>query len=232
MVQNKNVKSLKNNKEKDVNSALNVDSNSNQKYDGQSMENTTKKRLNLGVVATIVVLIIICIASTVTSVKLGYEYSKLCGKIDHMFLGNIEIEVVKNQSSNKSVTVLNNTLTGISYSQKVKLNTSKIENPIVVRAKATLTKSDGENANIPLLETSNWELGADGYLYYLGKLSSGSNVVLCEQIKFESGILNVDNNKDMHFLTFTIESFDYQSDLALQVWVGAPQDWIDNYNNW
>jgi hypothetical protein len=186
----------------------------------------TLKKCNYGLIAAFFVVLVLGVISVSVLVGFWQNYSKITNQNKQMFLSDVSLEVTENKSNNISVAVLYNTLTGVGYTQNVKLDFSKLKSDQVVRGKLTLTKASGETINIPLTEHDNWKLGDDGYLYYCGLVNNESELFLCEQVELQNGVLNVENNSNMHYLTFTIESLNYNSGVANIIWSQAPQNWL------
>ncbi len=184
------------------------------------------RRCNYGLIAAFFVVLVLGVISVSVLVGFLQNYSKITNQNKQMFLSDVSLEVVENKSNNISVAVLYNTLTGVGYTQNVKLDFSKLKSDQVVRGKLTLTKASGETVNVPLIEHDNWKLGDDGYLYYCGVVNNGSELFLCKQVELQNGVLNVENNSNMHYLTFTIESLNYNSGAANIIWNQAPQNWL------
>ena len=188
----------------------------------------TLKKWNYGLIAMFFVVLLLLIFIVGAFIGLWQNNQQFFNENKQMMLSNVSLKVLENKSNNVSVKVLSNTLTGVTYTQNVKLDVSNLKTRQVVRGKATLTKANGESVEIELAEHGNWKLGTDGYLYYCNIVDETSNILLCEQVELKSGVLNVENNSGMSYLTFTVESLSYDGGFASLLWVDAPQNWLNS----
>ena len=186
----------------------------------------TLKKWNYGLIAMFFVVLVLGVIMACVFVGIVENYSKILSQEICVLPSNVSLQVLENKSNNVSVAVLHNTLTGVGYTQNVKLDFSKLKTNQVVRGKVTLSKANGETVNLPLIEQDGWKLGDDGYLYYCGVVNSESELFLCKQVELQNGVLSTENNSNTHYLTFTIESLSFDSGVASIIWEKAPQNWL------
>ncbi len=184
------------------------------------------KRCNFGLIMLVFILFIVALIGVICGVTFGIEYYNLLPQIKHSFLSPVSVELVDNQSSLVTVSVLPNTMGNVDYNQLVKLNSSKLTTNQLVRGKVVITKHDGSVIDITLKNTDNWVKGSDGYYYYLGVVNSKSEVEFVDKLTLPTGV-----SDRFNYITFFVECINDDVGLANLVWKSAPLEWIDTVNN-
>lgn len=221
-----------NNKNKDKNpNNVSIASTQNQAKTSATSSNQTviSKVKKYAFIWALIAVCVALIVSAVFNIFLSVKLSEFKNENQHSLLNSLNLDVAVNESVVKSVTLLNNIVSGIEYPQQVKVGGSKLVNEQVVRAKATLTNSDGEEFAVFLEPEVGWIEGDDGYVYFNGVVSNLTESFLTKKITLPEKFSSSTKNELTHTLTFVVESLNYSNGYASLIWQGAPAVWLETF---
>lgn len=187
-----------------------------------------KRRISASTVA-IIVLSILLIASIAVGVTLAY-FSSSTAVAGNVTLGDpVNINITQGGASVTSLTFSNDALPGHVYDQVIGVSVPESTSDALLRAKLTISNTDGATINIEATTVQAWVKGDDEYYYYNGVASAGDAIDFVTAITIPTGLTNEDANKTFN-IDVSVEAIQEANNAARAVWVTAPTEWLDTYN--
>ena len=177
----------------------------------------------------IVTLIILLIASISIGITLAYFTSslKVAGDVT---LGNpVTIAITQGGASATSLTFSNNALPGDSFNQAIGIIAPTDMTEALMRAKLTISNTDGATTPVEATTTSSWIDGGDDYYYFKGSVLPNSNIDFITKITVPTSLTNEDANKTFN-IEVIVETIQKANNAANSVWSTAPEDWLNTYS--
>ncbi len=172
----------------------------------------------------ITVSVVLCVFFIVSLVSnfLLYSYFKFQSEQPLITITKpIELQLNSNTSSLASITVPRHILPNSTVSQEVVVKTLTVPYPLAVRLKGVFTSGDGEVLPLEMTVNDEWQNGEDGY-YYLTRFLITSDVQTCvEEVTIPQNFTLSINGKNMHTITFVLETTSYQNATLLN-WAVLP----------
>ncbi len=188
----------------------------------------TKKRVSGSTIA-IIALSILLVASISIGVALAY-FTANADVTGDITLGNpVNINVTQGGASVSTLTFGNDALPGTVYDQTIGISTPADTTTALVRAKLTITNTDGASTNVTATTTDSWTEGSDGYYYYEGAVNASSNIDFITAVTIPTTLTNEDANKTFA-INVVVEAIQQANNAANAVWTTAPADWLNNYS--
>lgn len=192
------------------------------------MATKTKRKLSTSTIA-IIVLSILLVASIIIGVTLAYftASSEVAGDIT---LGDpVTISLTQGGASVSALTFPGDALPGSVYDQEIGVKAPANMTEALMRAKLTISNTEGASVNVEADTTDSWQEGTDDYYYYKGSVNANDAVSFITSITIPTSLTNEDANK-----TFTVnvivETIQKANNAANNTWTTAPSDWLSTYS--
>ncbi len=191
---------------------------------------TTKKRKRLSTSSiAIITLSILLAVSIAIGVTLAYFTSTATVAGDITLGDPVTISITQGGASVSSLTFSNDALPGTVYDQSIGILAPADMTTALMRAKLTITNTDGASATVEATTTTDWTTGEDDYYYYKGTVNANDTADFVTALKIPTSLTNEDANK-----TFTInvvvETIQQANNAANAVWTTAPEAWMNEYS--
>ncbi|MFQ6752377.1 MAG: SipW-dependent-type signal peptide-containing protein [Clostridia bacterium] len=187
-----------------------------------------KKRVSGSTIA-IIALSILLAASIGIGVALAY-FTSTANVAGDITLGDpVTISITQGGASASTLTFAGDALPGSVYDQSIGISTPANTTTALVRAKLTITNTDGATTNVTATTTDAWTDAEDGYYYYKGAVTANSNIDFVTAITVPSSLTNDDANKTFS-VSVIVEAIQQANNAANTVWTTAPEDWLDTYS--
>jgi len=187
-----------------------------------------RKRLSTSTIAIITLSILLAV-SIALGVTLAFFTSTATVAGDITLGDPVTISITQGGASVQSLTFANDALPGSVYDQTIGISAPADITTALVRAKLTITNTDGATANVEATTTEDWTDGEDDYYYYNGTISANATADFVTAITIPTSLTNEDANK-----TFTInvvvETIQQANNAANTVWTTAPEAWLNQYS--
>jgi len=187
-----------------------------------------RKRLSTSTIAIITLSILLAV-SIALGVTLAFFTSTATVAGDITLGDPVTISITQGGASVQSLTFANDALPGSVYDQTIGISAPADITTALVRAKLTITNTDGATANVEATTTEDWTDGEDDYYYYNGTISANATADFVTAITIPTSLTNEDANK-----TFTInvvvETIQQANNAANSVWTTAPEAWLNQYS--
>ena len=188
----------------------------------------TKRKVSSSRVA-IVVLSILLIASIGIGITLAY-FTASANVAGDITLGDpVTISITQGGASVSSLTFDGKALPGTVYSQSIGVKAPANMTEALMRAKLTITNTDGATTNVDATATSSWVKGSDDYHYYNGSVNANDAVDFITKITIPTTLTNDDANKT-YTIDVVVETIQKANNAANSVWTTAPADWLNTYS--
>ena len=182
-----------------------------------------------GTTLTIVILSVLLVATVSIGITLAY-FSSSVGVLGDITLGNpVNISITQGGSAVSSLTFSSDTLPGTVYDQEIGVSAPANTSNALVRAKLTISNTQGATTNVEASTTSDWVKHTDNYYYYKGVLSENQSIVFVEKITIPTSLTNEDANKSFN-IDVIVEAIQEANNAANTVWTSAPTDWLSTYS--
>ena len=186
------------------------------------------KRIS-GSTLAIAILSILLVASVLFGVTLAYftANSNVTGDIT---LGDpVTISITQGGASVTSLTFSDDALPGTVYDQSIGISAPATMTTALMRAKLTITNSEGASTNVEATTTSSWQEGTDDYYYYNGTVDANAAIDFVTAITVPTSLTNEDANKSFN-INVIVETIQQANNAANSVWTTAPEDWLNDYS--
>ncbi|MBQ8522302.1 MAG: hypothetical protein IJ458_01400 [Clostridia bacterium] len=187
-----------------------------------------RKRIKGSTVA-IIVLSVMLVASIAVGVTLAY-FAADANVVGNVTLGDpVNINITQGGSTVTSLTFSDDALPGHVYDQVIGVSIPADTSDALLRAKLTISNTDGATLNVEATTVDAWVEGDDGYYYYNGVASAGDAIDFVTAVTIPTGLTNVDANKTFN-IDISVEAIQEANNAARAVWTTAPEEWLDTYN--
>lgn len=193
------------------------------------MSNVKVKRRVKGSTIAIIVLSVMLIASIAVGVTLAYFASDATAAGDITLGDPVNINITQGGSSVTSLTFASDVLPGHVYDQVIGVSVPADTSDALLRAKLTITNSDGATLNVEATTVDAWVEGDDDYYYYNGVASANDSIDFVTALTIPTGLTNQDANKTFN-IDVSVEAIQEANNAARAVWTTAPEEWLDTYN--
>ena len=187
-----------------------------------------KRRISTSTIV-IITLSVLLIASIAIGVTLAY-FTASATVTGNITLGDpVTISITQGGASASSLTFDGEALPGTVYDQAIGVAAPADMTEALMRAKLTITNSDGATTSVEATTTNDWITGTDGYYYYNGSMTANSNVNFITAITIPTSLTNSDANKTFN-IDVVVETIQKANNAANSVWTTAPTDWLETYS--
>lgn len=193
------------------------------------MENTkTKRRVSTSTIA-IIVLSILLIASIAIGVTIAY-FTSSASVAGNITLGDpVTISITQGGASASTLTFAGDALPGTVYDQPIGITAPAEMTEALMRAKLTITNTDGATSNVDATTTGDWVEGDDDYYYYNGTVNANDNIDFITNVTIPTSLTNADANKT-YSIEVIVETIQQANNAANAVWTTAPSEWLQTYS--
>lgn len=187
-----------------------------------------RKRIKGSTIA-IIVLSVMLIASIAVGVTLAY-FAADANVAGNVGLGNpVNINITQGGSSVTSLTFSDDALPGHVYDQVIGVSVPDATSDALLRAKLTISNTDGLTLTVDATTVSAWIEGDDGYYYYNGVAKAGDAIDFVTAVTIPTEMTNEYANKTFN-IDVSVEAIQEANNAARAVWTTAPTEWLDTYN--
>ncbi len=188
----------------------------------------TKRKVSTSTIV-IAILSVLLVATIAVGITLAF-FTANATVTGNITLGDpVTISITQGGASASSLTFAGDALPGTVYDQAIGVQAPTDMTEALMRAKLTITNSDGATTNVSATTTDDWVTGDDTYYYYNGSISANQSVDFITALTIPTTLTNEDANK-----TFTIEvvveTIQKANNAANSVWTTAPTDWLETYS--
>lgn len=193
------------------------------------MQNTkTRRRVSTSTIA-IIVLSILLIASIAIGVTIAY-FTSSATVAGNITLGDpVTISITQGGASASTLTFAGDALPGTVYDQAIGVSAPAEMTEALMRAKLTITNTDGATSNVDATTTGDWVEGDDDYYYYNGTVNANDNIDFITNITIPTSLTNADANKT-YSIEVIVETIQQANNAANAVWTTAPSEWLQTYS--
>ena len=188
----------------------------------------TKRKVHGSTIA-IITLSILLIATVAIGVTLAYftATSTVAGNIT---LGDpVTISITQGGASVSSLTFSGDALPGTVYDQPIGIAAPNEMTEALIRAKLTISNTDGATTNVEATTTDSWTEGTDNYYYYEGSITANQSIDFITAVTVPTSLTNDDANKTFN-IDVVVETIQKANNAANAVWTTAPADWLNTYS--
>ena len=193
------------------------------------MQNSkTKRRVSTSTIA-IIVLSILLLASVAIGVTIAY-FTSSATVAGNITLGDpVTISITQGGASVESLTFAGDALPGTVYDQPIGVSAPAQMTEALMRAKLTITNTDGATQNVDATTTGSWVEGDDDYYYYNGTVNADDAIDFITQVTIPTSLTNADANKT-YTINVVVETIQQANNAANAVWTTAPSEWLESYS--
>lgn len=182
-----------------------------------------------GSTIAIIALTILLLASIGIGITLAY-FTSTANVTGNITLGDpVTISITQGGASVSSLTFDGDALPGTVYRQAIGVQAPSEMTEALMRAKLTITNTDGATTNVEANTTDDWRLGDDQYHYYNGTVNADDQIDFITTITIPTSLTNEDANKT-YTIDVIVETIQQANNAANTVWNTAPSDWLDTYS--
>lgn len=193
------------------------------------MDGVKVKKKVRGSTVAIIVLTIMLLASIAVGVTLAY-FTADTNVVGNVTLGDpVNINITQGGSTVTSLTFSDDALPGHVYDQVIGVSVPADTSDALLRAKLTISNTEGDSINVQATTASSWVEGDDGYYYYNGIVSANDSVDFVTAVKIPTELTNEDANKTFN-IDISVEAIQEANNAARDMWTTAPTEWLDTYN--
>ena len=192
----------------------------------------TKSKVKRGVSGStiaIIALSILLLTAIGIGITLAY-FTSTTNVTGNITLGDpVTISITQGGASVSSLTFDGDALPGTVYSQSIGVQAPSEMTEALMRAKLTITNTDGATTNVEASTSSDWQLGDDQYHYYKGTVNADDKIDFITTITVPTSLTNADTNKT-YTIDVIVETIQQANNAANAVWNTAPSDWLETYS--
>ena len=181
-------------------------------------------------VIAISILTVLLAIAIVVGATLAYFASNANASGDITLGDPVNINITQGGSTATSLTFPGNALPGTVYDQPIGVSQPESTSDSVVRAKVTITNTDGASSTVDVTTVDEWTKGDDDYYYYNGIFSAGTSHDFITTITVPTSLTNEDANKTFN-VNVVVEAIQQANGAAAVVWDTAPAEWLESYVN-
>lgn len=190
---------------------------------------TKTKRGISGSTIAIIALSILLLASIGIGITLAY-FTATTNVTGDITLGDpVTISITQGGASASSLTFDGDALPGTVYSQSIGIQAPAAMTEALMRAKLTITNTDGASTNVEATTTGDWQSGDDDYYYYNGTVNANDQIDFISAITVPTSLTNADANKT-YTIEVIVETIQKANNAANTVWSTAPEEWLNTYS--
>lgn len=190
---------------------------------------TKTKRGLSGSTIAIIALSILLLAAIGIGITLAY-FTSTANVAGNITLGDpVTISITQGGASVSSLTFDGDALPGTVYSQAIGVEAPAEMTEALMRAKLTITNTDGASTNVEATTTEDWQLGDDQYHYYNGTVNANDEIDFITTITVPTSLTNEDANKT-YTIDVIVETIQQANNAANTVWDTAPSEWLNTYS--
>ena len=188
----------------------------------------TKRKVNGSTIA-IITLSILLLATVAIGVTLAY-FTATSTVVGNITLGDpVTISITQGGASVSSLTFAGDALPGTVYDQPIGIAAPNEMTEALIRAKLTISNTDGATTNVEATTTDSWTEGTDNYYYYEGSITANQNIDFITAVTVPTSLTNDDANKTFN-IDVVVETIQKANNAANAVWTTAPADWLNTYS--
>lgn len=187
-----------------------------------------KKRISGSTVA-IITLSILLVSTVAIGITLAY-FTATATVAGDITLGDpVTISITQGGASASTLTFSSDALPGDVFDQPIGIAAPAEMTEALMRAKLTITNTDGATTNVEATTTDAWITGDDDYHYYNGSVISNASIDFITKITVPTSLTNDDANKTFN-VNVIVETIQKANNAANAVWTTAPADWLNTYS--
>ena len=187
-----------------------------------------KRKVSTSTIA-IITLSILLVASIAIGITLAY-FTATTTVTGNITLGDpVTVSITQGGATATSLTFSGDALPGTVYDQTIGISAPADMTEALVRAKLTITNSDGATTTVEATTTASWVEGTDDYYYYNGSLTANANIDFITAVTIPTSLTNADANKTFN-IDVVVETIQKANNAANSVWTTAPADWLETYS--
>lgn len=188
-----------------------------------------QRRRVSGSTIAIITLAVLLIASIAIGITLAY-FTSSATVAGNITLGDpVTISITQGGASASSLTFAGNALPGTVYDQAIGVLAPADMTEALMRAKLTITNTDGATTSVDASTTESWVKGDDDYYYYNGSVNANDSIEFVTSITVPTTLTNADANKTFN-IDVVVETIQKANNAANNVWTTAPTDWLATYS--
>lgn len=188
----------------------------------------TKRKVNASTIAIVALSVLLIVAVSV-GIALAY-FTGTANVAGDIALGDpVTINITQGGASVSALTFTGKALPGTVYDQAIGISAPANTTEALIRAKLTITNSEGASTSVEATTTANWQKGEDEYYYYKGSLTANSNTDFVTAITVPTSLTNTDANKTYN-IAIVVEAIQKANNAANATWTTAPEDWLQTYS--
>lgn len=193
------------------------------------MEKTKTKRGVSGSTIAIITLSILLLAAIGIGITLAY-FTASTNVTGNITLGDpVTISITQGGASVSSLTFSGDALPGTVYSQAIGVEAPAAMTEALMRAKLTISNTDGATTSVEATTTGDWQTGEDDYYYYNGTVNANDKIDFITAITVPTSLTNADANKT-YTIDVIVETIQQANNAANATWTTAPSEWLNTYS--
>ncbi len=190
---------------------------------------TKQRRKVSGSTIAIITLSVLLIATVAIGVALAY-FTANATVAGNITLGDpVTISITQGGASASSLTFAGDALPGTVYDQSIGVLAPADMTEALMRAKLTITNTDGATTTVDAETTDAWVEGDDDYYYYNGSVTANASIDFITSITVPTTLTNADANKTFN-IDVVVETIQKANNAANSVWTTAPSEWLETYS--
>ncbi len=194
-----------------------------------AIEKTKRRKKVSGSSIAIAILSILLLAAIAIGITLAY-FTATATVAGDITLGNpVTISITQGGASASSLSFPGDALPGTVYDQAIGVAAPAEMTEALMRAKLTITNTDGATTNVEATATESWIKGDDGYHYYNGTVNANDTIDFITAVTVPTSLTNDDAKKTFN-VDVVVETIQQANNAANAVWTTAPSDWIATYS--
>lgn len=190
---------------------------------------TKTRRKVSGSTIAIAILSILLIATVSIGITLAYFTSEETVAGDITLGDPVTISVTQGGASVSSLTFAGDALPGTVFDQPIGISSPAEMTEALIRAKLTISNTDGATTNVEATTTDSWIIGTDNYYYYEGSITANQSIDFITEVIVPTSLTNEDANKTFN-VNVVVETIQRANNAANNVWTTAPADWLNTYS--
>ncbi len=193
------------------------------------MAKTKTKRGVSGSTIAIITLSILLLAAIGIGITLAY-FTASTNVTGNITLGDpVTISITQGGASASSLTFPGDALPGTVYSQAIGVQAPAEMTEALMRAKLTISNTDGASTSVEATTTGDWQSGEDDYYYYNGTVNADDQIDFITAITVPTSLTNADANKT-YTIDVVVETIQQANNAANATWTTAPTEWLNTYS--
>ena len=193
------------------------------------MAKTKTKRGVSGSTIAIITLSILLLSAIGIGITLAY-FTASTNVTGNITLGDpVTISITQGGASASSLTFPGDALPGTVYSQAIGVQAPAEMTEALLRAKLTISNTDGASTSVEATTTDDWQTGEDDYYYYNGTVNADDQIDFITAITVPTSLTNADANKT-YTIDVVVETIQQANNAANATWTTAPTEWLNTYS--